>query len=201
MTYESRIDVNTRVGEYLVQCAGRPLVRVLVGPGGVARVFPEPWLRPAPEWSGQWLVPADLMIKLGSIWTMTAKVRRGTAEIPMGCVQTIEAVAQTVELLLPGSVPGTYRIFTKLEHIVVWLNGDGARAAHGPVLETEGHEYRGDGRAHQASDFIFSISSRGSLTWAGLDPEEGVPGFITSAPVYRIDWASPSQMRKQPLDR
>lgn len=201
MTYESKIDMDTPVGEYLVQCASRPLVRVLMGPGGIARVFPEPWCRPAVEWAGEWLEPADLLIEVGGDWTMTVEYRRGPVTFSMGFVQSVEVVAQAVTLLLPGSPVGAYRIFTKLEQVVVWLTGDGARAARAPLLDTAGGEHRGGGRAHPASDFIFSVSNRGSLTWAGMDPEEGVPGFITEGTVDRIDWITLSEMWKRPLDR
>ena len=201
MTYESQIDMDTAVGEYLVQCAGRPLVRVLLGPGGIARVFPEPCLRPAPEWTGEWLEPVDLMISAGSDWSIAVEFPRGTVKIPMGRVASIDAVAQAVPLLLPGSPAGQYRIFTRLERVVLWLNGDGTRAAHSPLLETEGRGFRGDGRAYPASDYIFAVGARSSLAWTWIDPEEGVPGFTTEAPVDRIDWLAPSEMRKQPLDR
>ncbi|WP_104136642.1 hypothetical protein [Cryobacterium sp. Y62] len=199
MTYESHITAKTPVGEYLVQCASRPLVRVLVGPGGLGRAFPEPWLRPAPEWSGEYL--DQMLISVGDHWTMTAEGRRGPVTVPWGRVLSIEAVAQTVEVLLNGSPFGQYRVFSLKEHVVVWLNGDGARAARAPALETEGMEFRGDGRAHETSSFAFAVGARGSLTWAGLDPDEGVPGFSMEAPAYRIDWISPVQMRRQPLDR
>ena len=199
MTYESRIDAETRVGEYLVQCAGRPLVRVLMGPGGIARAFPEPWLRPAVRWAGAWII--DVQLRIGGRWPMTVEVREGTAMFDQGTVQSIECVAQSVPTLLPGSPAGIYRAFSKADHVVVWLNGDGARIAHGPVLETEAYEYRGDGRAHEVSSFIFAVGERATVTWAGLDPEEGMPGFTTNKPIYRIDWLAPSEIRKQPLDR
>lgn len=199
MTYESRIDANSRVGEYLVQCAGRPLVRVLMGPGGVARAFPEPWLRPAVHWAGAWI--NDAQIEIGDRWSMTVEVRSGTTIVDQGIVQSIDAVAQSVPVLLPGSPAGVYRAFSRKDHLVVWLSGEGARVAHGPVLETESYEYRGDGRAHEVSSYIFIVGERATVTWAGMDPEKGMPGFTTNAPIYRIDWLAPSEIRKQPLDR
>ncbi|TFD04165.1 hypothetical protein [Cryobacterium sp. TMT1-66-1] len=199
MTFESRIDDRTRVGEYLVQCAGRPLVLVQVMPGGVAWATPEPLIRPMVSWAGQMLVSP--LIELGSRWQMTAEVRGGTVTVDMGITLSIEAVEQTVDLLLPGSPFGRYRIFSFKEHVVVWLTSDGARAARAPTLETEGREYQGDGRAHETSGFVFAVGARGSLTWAGLDPDEGVPGFSMEAPAYRIDWISSSQLRRPQLDR
>ena len=198
MTYESRIDVNTRVGDYLVQCAGRPLVRVQVMPAGVACATPEPLVRPMVEWTNQWIIEPS--ISIGLRWMMTVEVRRGTVNFDMGVVQSIEAVEQTVDLLLPGSPFGRYRIFSFKEHVVVWLTSDGARAARAPTLETEGREYQGDGRAHETSSFAFAVGARGSLTWAGLDPDEGVPGFSMEAPAYRIDWIASNQLRRQQLD-
>ena len=199
MTYESKIDVNTRVGEYLVQCAGRPLVRVLVSPGGLGRAFPEPWLRPAVRWAGAWI--NDVQLKIGGRWSMSVEVRDGIAIFDQGTVQSIECVAQSVPTLLPGSPAGVYRAFSQKDHLVFWLSSDGARVAHGPVLETESYEYRGDGRAHEVSSFIVVVGERATVTWAGMDPEDGAPGFITNSKIYRIDWLALSQMRKQPRDR
>ena len=192
MILESAIGPNSRVGEYLVQSVGRPLVRVQVLTGGnLIRASPETDAEVKEMWDGQWMI--DPRIVVGQRWYLTVQMLDRVVEIcaDLGVVESIEVVELSIDgPIIASSPPGRYEVRTHSELVVVLIGETSCRAAHGRLINGLGSGYEGDGRMHEAEDFIFVRGFRGALAWSENAEAEEWHGFSTSE-VYRIDWWAP----------
>lgn len=197
MILESAIGPNSRVGEYLVQSVGRPLVRVQVLTGGnLVRASPETDTEVKEMWDGQWMI--DSRIEVGQRWYLTVQMLDRVVEIraDLGVVESIEVVELSIDgPVTPSSSPGKYEVRTHSELVVVLIGETGCRAAHGRLINGLGSAYEGDGRMHEAENFIFTSGYKGALTWSE-DPDSEECNQFSTSEVYRIDWWAPRRSPK-----
>ncbi|GEP28251.1 hypothetical protein E3O11_16350 [Cryobacterium levicorallinum] len=188
MISESVIWGGSKVGEYIVQATRT--FRVQIMPGRMIRAWPEPQVHPLPAWAGQW-VGGMRRVVVDERWILVTEVRNTYVRVDLGVVTNIEPVELVIDgPITASSPPGRYEIRTHSELVVVLIGENSCRAAHGRLISGLGSGYEGDGRMHEAEDFIFVRGFRGALAWSEEAEAEEWHGFSTSE-VYRIDWQAP----------